>query len=355
MPDDGHSYNKEPTTRKVIVMTPDDTFDEPTETPRPDRNTLDLGVFLPTMSRPSERPGDVAAAARHAEDLGFESVWVVDQLIAGTGAPVLDSGIALAAAASVTSRIALAYGVMIVPLRPVAWTAKQVASLQHVSGDRVILGVGLGGDRHDRSWDAAGVPQRERGRRLDAALRMLPDLLRGESVAVGGVDGGTGPEIRLAPPSRVPPIVVGGMSEPAMARTLDNGAGWFLLPVAPPLVAEARDRMAELAVSRRRAMPAMTGSVMAAMDGDPDLPSRDEIARQLSDVDGVYGIPPDDVDSMLLAGSPTDVASRLDALAQIGVERVVVTLAAGNWHRQLELLAEAHSKVPPRRATAGRA
>ena len=48
------------------------------------------------MTDPRQPPGDVVAAARHAEDLGFESVWVVDQLVAGTGVPVLDSAVALA-------------------------------------------------------------------------------------------------------------------------------------------------------------------------------------------------------------------------------------------------------------------
>ena len=80
-----------------------------------------IGIFLPTMSERNAAPGDVAAAARHAEELGFESVWVVDQLVAGTGVPVLDSGVALAAAAGVTSRVGLAYGVLIVPLHPLAW------------------------------------------------------------------------------------------------------------------------------------------------------------------------------------------------------------------------------------------
>ena len=59
----------------------------------------DVGVFLPSMSRPGELPGDIAAAARHAEELGLESVWAVDQLIAGTGTPLIDSTVALSAAA----------------------------------------------------------------------------------------------------------------------------------------------------------------------------------------------------------------------------------------------------------------
>ena len=49
---------------------------------------MDLGLFLPTMASRGEVPDRVVAAARHAEHLGFESVWAVDQLVSGTGVPI---------------------------------------------------------------------------------------------------------------------------------------------------------------------------------------------------------------------------------------------------------------------------
>jgi alkanesulfonate monooxygenase SsuD/methylene tetrahydromethanopterin reductase-like flavin-dependent oxidoreductase (luciferase family) len=143
---------------------------------------MDVGVVLPTLGARDGSPADIVAAARHAEDLGFESAWVVDQLVAGTGVPILDSLISLAAAAGATEHIRLGVGVLIVPLRPLVWVAKQVASLQHISGGRLLLGVGAGGDRHKASWAAAGVPRKERGRRTDEALRLLPDLISGRPV-----------------------------------------------------------------------------------------------------------------------------------------------------------------------------
>jgi alkanesulfonate monooxygenase SsuD/methylene tetrahydromethanopterin reductase-like flavin-dependent oxidoreductase (luciferase family) len=294
-----------------------------------------IGVFLPTMSERSDSPGDVVAAARHAEDLGFESAWVVDQLIAGTGVPFVDSTVALGAAAGVTSRIRLAFGVMILALRPVVWAAKQAASLQQVSGGRLLLGVGVGGDRHDRSWDAAGVPRRERGRRTEAALAVLPELVAGKTVPVDGRP------IQLAPGVAVPPIVVGGMAEAALARAARWGDGWFTLPLPAAQIAPAAERLAEIAADLGRRVPAITGSVSVAMDGDPALPGPEALVRRLSDPDGIYGMPASAVPDILVTGGPAAVAERIDSLGALGAERVVVTLAAGSWFRQAELLAEA--------------
>jgi alkanesulfonate monooxygenase SsuD/methylene tetrahydromethanopterin reductase-like flavin-dependent oxidoreductase (luciferase family) len=298
-----------------------------------------VGVFLPTMTAPGEELIDIATSARRAEDLGFESAWAVDQLIAGTGVPFVDSTVALSAAAGATSRIMLAYGVMILPLRPVVWAAKQVASLQHVSDNRLLLGVGLGGDRHDLSWRAAGVPRRERGKRTDAALAVLPDLIAGRPADVDGTT------VRLAPGAPVPPIIVGGMADAALARTAALADGWFALPVAPAQIAVAAKRLAELAAERGRPAPKITGSMLAAIDGDPALPRRGELTRRLTDPDGMFGMPADAVPDILVAGGPAAVAERISAWRAIGAERVVVTLAAGNWSRQAELLAEASALV----------
>ena len=242
-----------------------------------------IGVFLPTMAERGETLHDIAAAARHAEDLGFESVWAVDQLIAGTGVPLLDSTVALSAAAGATSRIRLAYGVLILPLRSVVWAAKQAASLQQVSGERLLLGVGVGGDRHSRSWEAIGVPRRERGQRTDAALAVLPDLIAGKAV---DIDGAT---VQLAPGVAVPPIIVGGMADAALARAAAHGDGWFTLPLPPAQLVPLAERLAEMADDLDRAMPAITGSVSVAIHGDPSVPDAGELFRKLSDPDGLYG------------------------------------------------------------------
>jgi alkanesulfonate monooxygenase SsuD/methylene tetrahydromethanopterin reductase-like flavin-dependent oxidoreductase (luciferase family) len=279
-----------------------------------------IGVFLPSLSDRNAPVPDPVAAAVHAEALGFESVWVVDQLIAGPGNAILDSTLVLAGAAAATERIRLALGVLIVPLRNVAWIAKQVATLQHLSCGRILLGVGVGGDRHERSWHAAGVPRSERGRRLDVALAVLPDLIAGDDV-----DG-----VRLAPGAAVPPILVGGMADAAIRRA-EAHDGWFLLPMPPERLTEAAARVT---------VP-VTANQTVAIVGDPALPTRDELVVQMSDPDGLYGAPADVVDQFLLYGEPEEIAERLRAYGAAGATRIVVTFAAGDWHRQAELLADA--------------
>jgi alkanesulfonate monooxygenase SsuD/methylene tetrahydromethanopterin reductase-like flavin-dependent oxidoreductase (luciferase family) len=322
LPDDRDGYKKELINKRRTTMTG----------PR-------IGVFLPTMSAPDSEPGDIVAAARHAEQLGFESVWAVDQLVAGTGAPLVDSMIALSAVAGATDRVKLGLGVVIVPLRPVAWIAKQVASMQKVSGDRVVLGVGVGGDRHDRSWAATGVPRRERGRRTDAALAVLPDLIAGKPTGLPDVAGA--PVVELAPGANVPPMLVGGTSDAALRRAVRHADGWIAVPVRPEVAASSVDRIREFAFDAGRAVPNVTGSIVVALDGDPALPALDEIVKRLADPDGVYGMPTDAIPSMLVTGGADAVAARVDGWANLGAERVVFTIAAGDWHRQVELLASA--------------
>lgn len=289
---------------------------------------INVGVVLPTVRVRDGSAWHVTAAARRAEALGFESVWAVDQLVLGTGLPVLDSLTALTAAAAVTERVRLGVGVLVLPLRPAVWVAKQVASLQLLSGDRVLLGVGVGGDRHGRSLTAVDVSRRDRGRLTDEALRVLPDLIAGKPTLLP-----SGAEVQLSPQATVPPIIVGGMSDAAVRRIDEHGAGWFLTSTP----AEIPEQLARV----RGPRPEITASAMVAVDGDPSLPDRATMVRSISDPDGLFGFPAEAAEDALISADPAGIAARLARFAEVGVQRVVVTFVAGDWFRQAELLAEA--------------
>ena len=167
---------------------------------------------------------------------------------------------------------------------------------------------------------------------------MLPDLIAGKPVTLDGH------EVQLAPGVSVPPILVGGLAEAALTRTVVHGAGWFGLPLPPEQLVAVVDRLRDLATAAGRATPAITGSAMVALDGDPTVPGDDAIARILADPDGLFGMPPEAVPGMVLR-TPEALAERLAMWSALGAERVVLTIAAGQWLRQADLIAGATGRA----------
>lgn len=149
-----------------------------------------FGVALPSFSFPDL---DYAKAARlrqfaiEAEARGYQSLWVVEHLLTARGlygTAWLSPLETLSFVAGCTSRIALATGILIAALRNPVFIAKDIASLQYLSGGRFELGIGVGWDAHE--YEVAGVPLRERGRRTDEILGILERLWSGEAVTHHG-------------------------------------------------------------------------------------------------------------------------------------------------------------------------
>jgi alkanesulfonate monooxygenase SsuD/methylene tetrahydromethanopterin reductase-like flavin-dependent oxidoreductase (luciferase family) len=169
-------------------------------------------------------------------------------------APILDSTVTLATAAAVTERIRIGWGALVVSLRPAAWTAKQAATLQYTSGNRLLLGVGTGNPMHgDIAWRAADQPYAERGRRTDDALRVLPDLIAGRAATLGD-----GTEVALSPGAAVPPILVAGNGSRARRRAATYADGWLAIGLSPADSASAATELADLAAEVDRPAPRIT-------------------------------------------------------------------------------------------------
>lgn len=277
---------------------------------------MNVGITLPA----SESPG---AFAKHAEEVGLESVWTGDHLIAL--APKLDSTLLLAQAAATTSRLRLGFGVLILALRPVAWAAKQIATLQNLSDNRVVLGVGTGGAMHgDVAWRALGLPYEERLPRTYAALATLPDLVAGRPATVDGE------KVTLAPGAPMPPVLIGGGTA-AMHRAARHGYGWYPAFQPPrPLAAAIREL-----TDRTGHQPDVTAQVAMAL-GDVTPSQVDKQIRMLSG----YGMTEEYTRQGMLLGTRDQAAEHLAALFAAGATRVVGLPMAGDNHRQAELLAE---------------
>ena len=137
---------------------------------------MHLGLMIRNMGKQSSRE-IMAGAALGAEERNFESIWVVDHIAIppedseGSEGRYIDILISLAWLAGITSKINLGSGVLIAPYREILPTAKQVASIQELSSNRLLLGVGLGW--MDAEFKALGIDRKTRGRRADEFLVFL--------------------------------------------------------------------------------------------------------------------------------------------------------------------------------------
>jgi alkanesulfonate monooxygenase SsuD/methylene tetrahydromethanopterin reductase-like flavin-dependent oxidoreductase (luciferase family) len=170
---------------------------------------MDVGIGLPNTVPGVDKAG-IVDFARTAEAAGFSSLGTIDRIAYGN----YESLIALAAAAAVTERIRLVTDILIAPLRSnAALFAKQAATIDHLSGGRLVLGLAPGGRPDD--YELGGVEFTRRGRLFD---RQLEDL-----AGFWGGNGGVGP----APASGARPgLLIGGRSDAAFRRVAQHADGW---------------------------------------------------------------------------------------------------------------------------------
>lgn len=150
--------------------------------------------------------------AREAETLGFQSLSVIDRILANTYDPLT----VLAAAAAVTTRVELITAVVLAPLRPAAILAAQAATVDQVSAGRLTLGLGVGSREED--YVAVGADYHRRGRTLDAQIEQMRSAWRGSA------------EFAVGPtPCRAggPPLLFGGYSAATVQRVIELGEGWI--------------------------------------------------------------------------------------------------------------------------------
>jgi probable F420-dependent oxidoreductase len=214
---------------------------------------------------PYARPDAAATLARRAEDSGFESIWTVDHVVVPAGyrsrypydpSGRLPSGEAtvfpdpliwLSYVAATTATLRLGTGILIVPQRNPLELAKQLATLDDLSGGRVILGAGIGW--LEEEFKALGVPFAGRGQRTDEAIAAMRALWSEEEATFAGKT--VSFErcfLRPQPPGGSVPVHIGGHSEAAARRAGRLGDGFFPFGVPvdqlPPLI-DAMRRTAE--------------------------------------------------------------------------------------------------------------
>ena len=248
-------------------------------------------------------PKDALALAQAAELAGFESLWTVEHTIVPAGYastypydpsgkmpggrddfPLPDPLMWMAFVSAATTSIKLGTGILILPQHNPVFAAKQIATLDHLSRGRVLLGIGVGWLREE--FAALGVPFQDRGARTDEYIAAVRELWSAEKPTFNGrFVAFKDAYCRPQPVRKMVPIVVGGHSEAAARRAGRLGDGFFPASRAPGEL---------IAIARKTA---------EAVGRDPE---KLEITVSI----------------------PSDLA-QLDQLKRLGVSRVLVPLIGG--------------------------
>jgi probable F420-dependent oxidoreductase len=208
-----------------------------------------LGIHLPHIGQKASADA-IRCAAIQAEELGFADVWVSEHIIVPKdrmyppSATFWDPVLTLTWAAACTQRVGLGTSVLVLPMRHPLPLAKELATLQNLSGGRLILGAGVGW--LESEFEALGVPFRERGRRMDEGIALMravwsDDPITFEAKYIPAVVD----DMRMLPqPEKPIPIWIGGTSEPALQRALRLD-GWHGSRCTPEQAAPFVQRLRE--------------------------------------------------------------------------------------------------------------
>lgn len=276
---------------------------------------VEIGVVLPAKL-PGVSSETVLEWAKLADEGPFSSVAMPDRL----SYPNWDPLLTLAAAAATTSRVRLLTAALLGPLRPAAWLAKQVGTLDVLSGGRLVLGVAVGARPLD--YQLGGVRWDSRGKLLDEELELLSRLAAAPD-----------PDQDLGPASRADlPVLIGGASPPALRRLLRYGAGYISGGIRPEIVRHelAACRAAWDEAGRKGRMRAVACTWFASDE-------RWDEAHAGMQAYYAKGGPPPGVCDELHRGAD-GVRRAIERYADLGVDEIVFATFTP-WKEELEWLA----------------
>jgi probable F420-dependent oxidoreductase len=276
-----------------------------------------------------------------AEAQGWDSVWFTDRIIEPT--EIIDPLVGMAMAAARTERLKFGTGVLLMSMRSPVTTARALASIDALSGGRLVVGVGVG---HEGTleYDAMGVRKSDRGRRLNEAVRVMRHLWTQEKASYDGeflkiTGGGLNPK----PSQQSVPIWIGGRTEAAMRRAGRLGDGWLPAQVTPEDAAEGIARVQQYAAEAgRHVSDDHFGVNLGCYVVESGPVPMDRVSQYLLQRRHDVGL-----DQVHLIGTPDQVQARIREYVDAGITKFVFGPACGpdEMIRQMEIQAETVVKV----------
>ena len=313
---------------------------------------IKCGLMLPTHA-PRETPFDascIGSTAEWAEAAGFDAVWAGDHIVHPWH--FMEALTSLTFAAARTRTIGIGSCVLLLPMRSLSIVAAQTAALATLSNGRLRLGIGIGGE-WPKEWQAAGIPLKERGARLDEALPLLRRIYAGEAVdAEGRFNSFSGVSVSPVPPPI--PVYLAGRAKAALDRAGRLADGWLGFFVTPKgfkrdsaAIDEARERAGRIGQPFERGLllhfllDESRAAMTKALELNFGFPSELKLAAS-----------EEQLKQLALVGSADEILARLQQFIEMGCTTFCVSPIEKEtqaYRRQVERFA---AEVLPRLKTA---
>ncbi len=288
-----------------------------------------------------DRARDYFAFAQQCEAGGVDSLWQTDRLVGPD--PQLESMAAMASLAGATERIKFGMNAVVVSYRDPLVLAKECATIDFLSGGRLlpVFGVGFEGDP---TWKATGRDPAARGKLADEALEIMARLWAGESVSFSGKHFRyEGARIAPLPVQQPLPLWIGGHSPAAIRRTARLGTGWLGgLMAASTVGGVVAAIRAECERTGRAIDPDHFGATLPFRFGSADEPIVQRFGGARARAAGV-SVPED----LIVVGKPADLIARIERYVAAGVSKFVLLPLAQGTRDLVEQTARLIAEVRP--------
>jgi alkanesulfonate monooxygenase SsuD/methylene tetrahydromethanopterin reductase-like flavin-dependent oxidoreductase (luciferase family) len=300
---------------------------------------IELGVLIPVGQAqwgPGTKPGEVLDFAVRAEGLGYSSLWVNDFLLT----PRIEALTMLAAVAPLTSRVTLGTAALLPVLRRPVQAAQTLASIDLLSGGRLVLTVGAAfpGRSGVPQHVLSDVPWERRFTRLDETVALWRQMwaapegggsFRGALLRFGQLP-------PMTAPSRPggPPVWLGGASQSALRRTGRHYDGWMPYPPSADEYADGLAAVRAAAAEAGRDASAVTPALFVSVAVTDTIERGRELLGTFAEAS--YGMPLDQLEQIqaLAAGPPDVVAEKLRGYVAAGTRHLAVRIATTSLESQ---------------------
>ena len=298
---------------------------------------MDIGITIPNNWGVAD-PQQVLDLGPLAEELGYDSLWVMDHLF-NTGyirerledKPYYHPLSTLSYLAATTKRVLLGTSVLVLPYHNPVELAKYAASLDQISGGRLTLGVGVGAMTEE--FDALGIPMSQRASLTNESIAIMKELWTNPSPSYQSRRWSFSNLLFSPKPFQKPhvPLWIGGASPGALRRAATRGNGWHPSGLSVEEFSIGRQEIRDQAEAAGRDPDSLVMSLRVEVEVH-GRPSSDRAANR----------------SRLSGDDPEGMAATLETYAEAGLDHAVLALNSGDVPAITAVMQRIASDVIPR-------